>query len=39
MGSPILVRFTQTLYSPIPIKIIQTHKQIASKNKKLHAIF
>ena len=29
MGSPIPNRFTQTLDFPTPIRIIQTHKQIA----------
>ena len=35
MGSPIPSRFTQTLGFPSPIRIIQTHKQIAFKNKNV----
>ena len=33
MGSPIPSRFRQTLGFPSPIRIIQTHKQIAFQNK------
>ena len=35
MGSPIPNRFTQTLGFPSPIRIIQTHKQIAFQNKNI----
>ena len=35
MGSPIPNRFTQTLDFPSPIRIIQTHKQIAFQNKNI----
>ena len=35
MGFPILNRFTQTLGFPSPIRIIQTHKQIAFQNKNI----
>ena len=35
MGSPIPNRFTQTLGFPNPIRIIQTHKQIAFQNKNI----
>ena len=38
-SSPIPVRFTQTLGFRSPIRIIQTHKQIASLNKTLLALF
>ena len=35
MGSPIPNRFTQTFDFPSPIRIIQTHKQIAFQNKNI----
>ena len=35
MGSPIPNKFTQTLGFSSPIKIIQTHKQIAFQNKNI----
>ena len=35
MGSPIPNRFTQTLGFSSPIRIIQTHKQIAFQNKNI----
>ena len=35
MGFPIPNRFTQTLGFPNPIRIIQTHKQIAFQNKNI----
>ena len=35
MGSPIPNRFTQTLDFPSPIRIIQTHKQMAFQNKNI----
>ena len=35
MSSPIPNRFTQTLGFPSPIRIIQTHKQIAFQNKNI----
>ena len=35
MDSPILNMFTQTLGFPNPIRIIQTHKQIAFYNKNI----
>ena len=35
MGTPIPNRFTQTLGFPSPIRIIQTHKQIAFQNKNI----
>ena len=35
MGSPIPNRFTQTLGFSSPIRIIQTHKQIAFENKNI----
>ena len=35
MGSPIPNRFTQTLGFPSPIRIIQTHNQIAFQNKNI----
>ena len=35
MGSPIPNKFTQTLGFPSPIRIIQTHKQIAFQNKNI----
>ena len=35
MGSPIPNRFTQILDFPSPIRIIQTHKQIAFQNIKI----
>ena len=35
IGSPIPNRFTKTLGFPSPIRIIQTHKQIAFKNKNI----
>ena len=35
MGSAIPNRYKQTLGFPSPIRIIQTHKQIAFKNKNV----